>query len=134
MKQIIRRWMLEEPLLYLKEYRDETAVQIMKKLQQKGIENIVYSDYPTKDKLNALEINVSNSFSAMDESIGCIKPNPKGLEYIINKYQIAKEDVIMIGDRMEKDGEAARAAGIDYLILERKRKNRKLQYEKGVGL
>ena len=40
----------------------------------------------------------------------------------------------MIGDRMEKDGEAARAAGIDYLILERKRKNRKLQYEKGVGL
>ena len=39
----------------------------------------------------------------------------------------------MIGDRIEQDGEVAQAVGIDYLILERERKNRKLQYEKGIG-
>lgn len=133
-KAIISRWMLEEPLLHLIAYRDEKAAQTIVKLQEKGIRTIVYSDYPTVDKLKALEINVTESFAATDEVISCMKPNPKGLEYIINKYQIAKEDTIMIGDRMEKDGEAAIAVGIDYLILKRKRKERKLQYEKGIGL
>ena len=133
-EQIISRWMLEEPLAHLKAYRDEIAVKTIKILQKKGIETIVYSDYPTIDKLKALEIEVSGSYAATDDVIACMKPNPKGLEYILSKYQIAKEDAIMIGDRMEKDGEVAKAAGIDYLILERKRKERELQYKKGIGL
>ena len=133
-KLIISRWMLEEPLLHLKAYRDEIAVKTIKILQKKGIETIVYSDYPTIDKLKVLEIEVSGSYAATDDVIACMKPNPKGLEYILSKYQIAKEDAIMIGDRMEKDGEVAKAAGIDYLILERKRKERELQYKKGIGL
>lgn len=132
--RIISRWMLEEPLQHLKSYRDETAVWTIEKLQEKGIKTIVYSDYPTKDKLKALGIKVADSFAGTDDEIGCMKPNPKGLEYILNKYQIAKEDVIMIGDRMEKDGEVAKAIGIDYLILERKRKEREMQYKKGIGL
>ena len=133
-EEIISHWMLKEPLLHLKAYGDETAAKTIKKLQEKGIETVVYSDYPTVDKLKALDIMVSGSYAATDDEIACMKPNPKGLQYIIDKYQIAKEDTIMIGDRMEKDGEAAKAVGIDYLILERERKNRKLQYEKGIGL
>ena len=133
-EEIVSHWMLEEPLLHLKAYRDETAAKTIKKLQEKGIETIVYSDYPTVNKLKALEIMVSGSYAATDDVIACMKPNPKGLRYIINKYQIAKEDTIMIGDRMEKDGEVAIAVGIDYLILQRERKNRELQYEKGIGL
>ena len=133
-EHVISHWMLEEPLLHLKEFRDETAAWTIEKLQQKGIGVVVYSDYPTEDKLKALGIVVSESFAATDEEVGCMKPNPKGLEYIINKYQIAKEDAIMIGDRMEKDGEVAKNVGIDYLILKRERKDRKLQYEKGIGL
>lgn len=133
-ERIISRWMLEEPLAHLKAYRDETAAKTIGVLQEKGIATVCYSDYPTIDKLKALEIEVSGSYAATDDVIACMKPNPKGLQYIINKYQIAKEDTIMIGDRMEKDGEVAKAVGVDYLILERKRKNRKLQYEKGIGL
>lgn len=133
-KQIIVHWMLEEPLAHLKAYRDETAAKTIKLLREKGILTIVYSDYPTVDKLKALDIEVLDSYAATDDVIACMKPNPKGLQYIIDKYQIAKEDTIMIGDRMEKDGEVAQAVGIDYLILERERKNRKLQYEKGIGL
>ena len=133
-RHIVAHWMLEEPLYHLKSYRDEIAVRTIEKLQQKGIKTVVYSDYPTKDKLKALKIKVSESFAATDDVIACMKPNPKGLEYILNKYQIAKEDAIMIGDRMEKDGEVAKAVGIDYLILERVRKDRMLQYKKGIGL
>ena len=131
---IIEHWMLEEPLRYLKAYRDENAVRIIEELQQKGIKTIVYSDYPTKDKLKALDIQILESYAATDKEIGCMKPNPKGLEYIVNKYQIPKKDIIMIGDRMEKDGEVAKAVGIDYLILARKRKQRNLQYKDGIGI
>ncbi len=131
---VIGRWMLEEPLSHLRAHRDDTAAWTIEKLQQNGIQTVVYSDYPTKDKLKALGIKVLDSYAATDPEIGCMKPNPKGLEYIINKYQIAKEDTIMIGDRMEKDGEVAKAVGIDYLILKRKRKEREIQYKKGIGL
>ena len=133
-ERIIARWMMEEPLKHLRAYRDEKAAGTLKALQEKGIKVIVYSDYPTADKLKALEIQVSGDFSAMDDEIACMKPNPRGLEYIIEKYKTSKEDSIMIGDRMEKDGEAAKGAGIDYLILEKKRKNREIQYKKGIGL
>ena len=130
---VIQRWMLEEPLLHLKKYRDEIAVTKIEQLKMQGILTVVYSDYPTRDKLEALGIEVADSFSAMDEEIGCIKPNPKGIEYILKKYSIEKKDAIMIGDRMEKDGEAALNAGIDYLILKRKSKDRKNQYKTGIG-
>lgn len=39
------------------------------------------------------------------------------------------EDTLIIGDRMEKDGEAAKAAGVDYLILKKTKKGRKVQYK-----
>ncbi len=133
-QRIIIHWMHEEPLKHLLSYRDEDAALRIKRMQKQGIRNVVYSDYPTKDKLKALEIFVEDSFAASDKVIGCMKPNPKGIEYIIGKYKIDKKDAIMIGDRMEKDGEAAIAAGIDYLILNRKRKDRKNQYETGIGL
>ena len=133
-KRIIVHWMLEEPLAHLKAYRDETAAKTIKLLRKKEILTIVYSDYPTVDKLKALDIEVLDSYAATDDVIACMKPNPKGLQYIIDKYQIAKEDTIMIGDRMEKDGEVAQAVGIDYLILERNRRERELQYKKGIGL
>ena len=127
-KRIIIHWMHEEPLKHLLPYRDEEAALRIKEMQKQGIRNVVYSDYPTKDKLKALEICVEDSFAASDEEIGCMKPNPKGIEYILEKYEVDKKDAIMVGDRMEKDGEAAIASGIDYLILKRKRKERKKQY------
>lgn len=133
-KRIIIRWMMKEPLSYLYFYRDEKAVELINKLRKLGIINVVYSDYPTKDKLKALDIQVEDSFAAADEVIGCMKPNPKGIEFIVDKYMIDKKDTIMIGDRMEKDGEAAKAAGVDYLILKRNRKDRKNQYAAGIGL
>lgn len=126
-RRIIICWMHEEPLKHLLPYRDEDAVELMNTLQKQGILNVVYSDYPTIDKLNALNIKVKDSFAASDKEIGCMKPNPKGIEYILQKYEIHKKDAIMIGDRLEKDGEAAIAAGIDYLILRRKRKERMKQ-------
>ncbi len=128
-KKIVENWMQNIPLYYLGEFRDDTAAEIILKLQREKKKVVVYSDYPTEEKLEALGVWVENSFSPLQPEIGCLKPNPKGLNFIIKKYGIEKSKVLMIGDRLEKDGKAALAAGIQYEILPRHRKKRKKYYE-----
>ena len=38
----------------------------------------------------------------------------------MDDFNVQPGDVLMIGDREEKDGEAAKAAGVDHIILARK--------------
>ncbi|MBQ9990266.1 MAG: HAD family hydrolase [Lachnospiraceae bacterium] len=129
-REIIEHWMHAEPLKYLKVYRDEEAAGIIAALRKQGIQNVVYSDYPTKDKLKALEISVDRQFCSADRKISCMKPNPRGILHILEVMGVGPEAALMVGDRMEKDGEAAREAGIDCLILKSGRSDRALQYQK----
>ena len=79
----------------------------------------VLSDYPTKDKLEALGVTVDAEYGPDDARIDALKPSPKGLYVIMEDTKTAPEDILMIGDRKEKDGEFARAARVDALILDR---------------
>lgn len=127
-ESIIVNWMHKKPLQYLKCYRDHRAIMYIERLQKKGKNVVVYSDYPTVEKLEALEIKVEESFSPSHPMIGCLKPNPKGIEFIVEKYGVDKAKVLMVGDRPEKDGQAALAAGIKYEILPRNRRKRERYY------
>ena len=89
-------------------------------LQKNGKTVVVLSDYPTKDKLEALGIEVDGQYGPDDDRINELKPSPKGLQVIMQDYGISPEDIIMIGDRSEKDGECAKGAGVDSLILGRR--------------
>lgn len=129
-KEIIERWMHKEPLSQLKDFRDEEAEQWIRRLTGEGRMNVVYSDYPTGDKLEALGICVDRQFFSGDQEISCMKPNPKGIEYILHTMGVDAKEALMIGDRMEKDGKAAIDAGIDYLILSADPQKRTLQYQK----
>lgn len=129
-ENIIKRWMQEEPLVHLKAYQDEQAAKLIGQLRSEGVLNAVYSDYPTADKLEALGISVDRQFCSADSQISCMKPNPKGILYILDAMGIQAEDALMIGDRMEKDGEAAKAAGVDWLILSAVKASRNTQYSK----
>ena len=65
-------------------------------------------------------------FSSMDDEIHAVKPNPNGILYILQKFGIEKSTCLVIGDRDDRDGEAARRAGVDYLILPNEMHDRKL--------
>jgi putative hydrolase of the HAD superfamily len=49
--------------------------------------------------------------------IGSMKPDPKGLKVILSDIGLKSEEVLMVGDRYEKDGLAAKACEMDYIIL-----------------
>lgn len=124
-RSIVDRWIYENPLSALALTKDEKLAEVIQKLRAKGKRVVILSDYPTKDKLAALDIEVDASFGPDDPRIDELKPSPKGLLVIMEDLNIPAGDVLMIGDRAEKDGECAKAAGVDSLILERSVAKRK---------
>ncbi len=116
---VVEEWMYEKPLSTLMECRDEALVDFINILREQGISVMIYSDYPVADKLRALDIPADKTYSALDEDIMSLKPDPKGLLKILSDNQFQPSDIIMIGDRMSKDGQAAINTGVDYIILEK---------------
>lgn len=116
-KAVILYWMYEVPCRILKCFRDEQLKDLMERLQEQGVLTAVYSDYPVSEKLAALEMKIPLRFCAEDPEIRCLKPDPRGILAILERCKVSKEEAVMIGDRMEKDGQAAVRAGIDYCIL-----------------
>lgn len=126
---IIYKWIYDNPLSALYDTRDVRLIEKIDNMRKKGMKVVVFSDYPPAKKLLALGIEVDGIYSAQDDRIGELKPSPKGLIVIANDYNVSPEDIIMIGDRMEKDGVSAQTAGCDYIILPRKIKERDSFYE-----
>lgn len=117
---IVKKWIYDNPLSALKSASDEHLAKWIAYLRKEGKKVVVLSDYPTKDKLNALGITVDGQYGPDDERLSELKPSPKGLQIIMQDTGISAEDILMIGDRDEKDGASARAAGVDSLILKRR--------------
>lgn len=120
-EKLIRYWMMEHPLPFLRTARQRGAEGVLKRLQNKGIQLGVFSDYPVKEKLKALGLDqfFPVQFAATDESINAFKPHPRGFLAGCEALGWSPEEVVYVGDRDDVDGEGARAAGMRCLILNR---------------
>lgn len=123
---IVKRWIYDNPLSALSQTKDDKLIGWMGKLRSDGKKVVVLSDYPTKDKLAALGVEVDKEYSPEDPRIDELKPSSKGLKIVLSDQNVGCEDALMIGDRDEKDGECARGCGMDCLILPRKVSKRNL--------
>ncbi len=128
-KRAVETWIYEKPLSFLRSCRDEEAARLFEVLREKGIGIYIFSDYPVTDKLKALGFASDGCYAATDERLGVLKPDPKGLELIMEDFSYKPSEILMIGDRDSRDGEAARRAGCDYVILSKSRKKRNGQYK-----
>ncbi len=124
-KSTVRKWIYDEPLLVISRTKDTKLITWMNKLRADGKKVVTLSDYPSEDKLEALGVTADRQYSPDDERIDELKPSPKGLKVIMEDYSADPAEVLMIGDRMEKDGKCAEGASVDFLILERKVSRRK---------
>jgi HAD superfamily hydrolase (TIGR01549 family) len=119
-KDLISKWMFDEPMDVVRKCRDRDLIDTMEALKAAGSKIVIYSDYPTEEKCRAVGLeDYDQIYCGMDE-IKTMKPNPSGLFYIMNSYgNVPAAKVIMVGDRDDRDGAAAKAAGTDSLILRR---------------
>lgn len=125
--EVIKKWIYENPIDALIASKDDTLLAIIDKLKANGKTVAIWSDYEADDKLKALKLSTEYVYTAEQERVGELKPSPKGLNLIMSDLNVPKDKTIMIGDRMVKDGEAAKKAGCDYLILSKSKKKREEQ-------
>lgn len=125
--EVIKKWIYENPIDALIASKDDTLLAIIDKLKANGKTVAIWSDYEADDKLKALQLSIDYVYTAEQERVGELKPSQKGLNLIMSDLNVPKDKTIMIGDRMVKDGEAAKKAGCDYLILSKSKKKREEQ-------
>lgn len=117
-KPVIDKWIFNFPNKYLKDSLYPGVAAFFESLHKKNISIAIYSDYESKLKMESMGLKAELLVSSTDPHINAMKPLTKGLDYILNKFNITdKKQCLFIGDRDELDGECARQAGIPYLII-----------------
>lgn len=115
----VRSWMGERPLRFLRKARRKGVLDLLRDLQWQNVQLGVWSDYPVKDKLEALEVAeiFSLRLSADDPSISCLKPWPHGFRFAARMWELPTSAILYVGDRPDVDAVGANAAGMRCVIL-----------------
>jgi phosphoglycolate phosphatase/putative hydrolase of the HAD superfamily len=114
----IIEFMHKLPLRFLFKARYRDIAKVFERLKEKNKILAVYSDYPVKEKLDALNLKADEIICSTDEGIMQLKPSARAIDEICRRTKISKGDTILIGDRDETDGESARLAGISFLKVD----------------
>ena len=99
----------------MKKFKDTKYVNLLNEYREAGGRVIVYSDYPAGEKIDALGLECDAIYDPKHSSFKALKPNPETLKCIIDEQDLSVEDVVYIGDRVEKDGECAQICGIKFV-------------------
>ena len=113
--KVIRDWLIERALTAVKRWRREKILAAIEKHRREGGMVIVYSDYPVEEKLKAMGLTVDRGYWSGDPLIDCLKPDPRGLNNVIERLKLDRGEILYVGDRDDRDGECARRAGVAYL-------------------
>ena len=115
-RSIVEEWIERRPLPYLKACRYPRLAELFAGLRRQGKAIGILSDYPAGAKLAALGLKADHIVCANDDGIGLLKPNPRGLGALIEAAGTTPHQTVLIGDRPDRDGEAARRMGAWPLI------------------
>jgi phosphoglycolate phosphatase/putative hydrolase of the HAD superfamily len=120
-RSLVERWMLEAPLRHLSACRRPELPLVLEGLVSRGKRIGVVSDYPAEAKIRALGVAVDCVVSSVDPEVNRLKPHPRGLLVAARRLGASPERCLVVGDREDRDGAAARAAGMRCVILTRRR-------------
>lgn len=113
---IVAQWMDTHPLRYLDRLRYGHVAALFETLRRSGRRIGVLSDFPAAQKMAALGLRADIVVAATDAEVMRCKPHPRGLEVVMRRAGAAPSATLMIGDRWERDGLAAQAAGTRFLL------------------
>lgn len=111
---IVEEWIERRPLRFIARYRYPRVATVFQGLRQYGVVIGVVSDYPAAGKLKALGLEADVVVCASD--VGVMKPDPAGIRKILADTGIPARQTVVVGDRADRDGAAARRAGARALI------------------
>ena len=115
-RAIVSEWIERRPICYLARCRYAGVAELFEGLRSNGKVIGILSDYPAKMKLMALDLAANHIVTAGDAGVGLLKPHPRGLEFLMAMAGVEAHETVLIGDRPDRDGLAARRAGVRALI------------------
>ncbi len=119
-RSIVGDWMIERPGRFLvRAVRSELLSEI-RAFRAAGGKTAVVSDYPAKQKLAAL--GILDLFdvivaSGETEGLGRLKPSPDGYRLAAERLGVPAGECLVLGDREDADGDAARALGMQFRLI-----------------
>ena len=118
-EMVVREWMYRRPLKYLRICRRRGMMKFFQFAADRGLRTGVFSDYPVREKLQALGIHapLTVELCATDPEINAFKPNPKGFLHACKLWDLEPGEVLYVGDRLEVDACGAKAAGMPCVIF-----------------
>jgi HAD superfamily hydrolase (TIGR01509 family) len=116
----VQEWMFERPLKWVARSKRTALLEALAQYRGAGGKTALVSDYPATGKLGALgalglfDVVVSNGEHGGPAKL---KPDPEGYLSAASRLAIDPARCLVIGDRDDADGAAARAAGMGVCII-----------------
>ena len=99
--------------------RREEVIELAQTAHQMGLKTAIYSDYgAVEEKLSVLQVDISNfDLLITAPELGGLKPSKACAMQVLERMHAKPETTLFVGDRDEKDGEAARSVGAKFLLV-----------------
>jgi HAD superfamily hydrolase (TIGR01549 family) len=113
----VTEWMHERPGKWIRAFRRSALLDEIHRYRAGGGKTALVSDYPSAKKLSALDArSLFDVVVSSGEEGGPrrLKPDPEGYLLAASRLGVAPARCLVIGDREDADGDAARAAGMAF--------------------
>ena len=114
---LVDQWMLQRPAKWIRLFRRRWLIEEINKFRGKGGLVGIVSDYPVRGKLHALSMaHIVNVIVANGDSRAPyrLKPAPDGYRAAAASLGVSSGECLVIGDRTDADGQAAKLAGMAF--------------------
>ncbi len=117
---VVSDWMLERPQKWIRRFPRSGLLAELREFRAQGGRTALVSDYPAQKKLRALAAqDLFDVVVASGEEHGPrnLKPDPEGYLRAAQLLTVEPTQCLVIGDREDADGAAARAAHMDFRLV-----------------
>jgi FMN phosphatase YigB (HAD superfamily) len=119
-ERTVTEWMHVRPGKWIFRFRRRPLLDEIRAFRSRGGRTALVSDYPARTKLASLqatdlfEVVIANG---EPDGPAWIKPHPSGYLRAAERLGMAASRCLVIGDREDADGAAARAAGMAFRLV-----------------
>lgn len=117
LRALVECWMVQRPGRWLGRFRRDALLSEIRSYRERGGKTAVVSDYPARSKLRALGVvDLFDTVVAAGEPGGPprLKPDPAGYLLAAERLDVSPSRCLVIGDRDDADGAAARSANMAF--------------------
>lgn len=119
-ERVVQSWMVERPGKWISRFARRALLAELRAFKAQGGRTALVSDYPAERKIDALGARSSfDVIVANGEAHGPrrLKPDPEGYLRAAELLKVEPARCLVIGDREDADGEAARAAKMSFRLV-----------------